>query len=220
MTDLIRYRTLPILMVLLLAWVAGEASARSEKAPTLLVFGDSLSAAYGMPAERGWVALLGPRMAERGWNLVNASMSGETTAGGRARLDAALDQHAPALVLIELGANDALRGLPIALMQANLDHMVAASKQANAEVLLVGMRIPPNYGPDYAAAFEQAFRQVSQKHGVPLLPFLLEPIALDREAFQDDQLHPTTAAQPILAEYVWKQIEPLIERAPAHRGQP
>lgn len=220
MTNVIGRRTLPILMVVVLAWLAGEVAARSEKAPTLLVFGDSLSAAYGMPAEHGWVALLAARMAERGWNLVNASMSGETTAGGRARLDVALDQHAPSLVLIELGANDALRGLPIEMMQANLDHMVAASKQADAEVLLVGMRIPPNYGPDYAQAFEQAFQQVSQKHAVPLLPFLLEPIALDREAFQDDQLHPTIAAQPILAEYVWKQLEPMLERAAPHRGQP
>jgi acyl-CoA thioesterase-1 len=178
----------------------------------VLVMGDSLSAAYGLATREGWVALMGERLAKAhpGWTVVNASISGETTSGGVSRIDAALRQHAPELVVIELGANDALRGLPIEMASANLDRMIEASEKAGAEVLLVGIRIPPNYGPDYAAALETMYVDLAKKHGTALLPFLLAPIAADRANFQPDNLHPVAKAQPQVMEHVWKALEPML----------
>jgi acyl-CoA thioesterase-1 len=178
----------------------------------VLVMGDSLSAAYGLATREGWVALMGERLAKAhpGWTVVNASISGETTSGGVSRIDAALRQHAPELVVIELGANDALRGLPIEMASANLDRMIEASEKAGAEVLLVGIRIPPNYGPDYAAALETMYVDLAKKHGTALLPFLLAPIAADRANFQPDNLHPVARAQPQVMEHVWKALEPML----------
>lgn len=179
---------------------------------TLLVMGDSLSAAYGLAAEQGWVHLLDRRLAQShpGWKVVNASISGETTAGGAARIDDALARHAPDVVAIELGANDALRGLPIEHARENLTRMIHAARTSGADVLLIGIRIPPNYGPDYAAALETMYEELASEHRIALLPFLLEPIALERDAFLPDNLHPTAAAQPQVLDHVWTRLKPLI----------
>jgi acyl-CoA thioesterase-1 len=192
---------------------AAPATAAAE-APTrnVLVFGDSLSAAYNLAAEQGWVALLDTRMRAEtpGFRMVNASISGETSAGGAARFDAALAQHRPAVVVLALGANDGLRGLPLEETRANLEGMVRTAKAAGAEVLVVGIRLPPNYGPDYTEAFYAMFGEIAAAEGAGHLPFLLEPIAFDEDAFQSDRLHPTAEAQPKLAEHVWTQLGPML----------
>lgn len=208
-----------LLTVMLLALPAQAQPARSSPAPvprterTVLVMGDSLSAAYGLASRQGWVALTQERIARvrPGWKVVNASISGETTAGGRARIARELARHRPAVVVIELGANDGLRGLPLEQMRANLDAMVKAAKASGARVLLLGMRLPPNYGRAYAQGFEQVYRTVAKQHGVALLPFFLEPVALERDAFQPDNLHPTAAAQPKLRDHVWPALAPLLK---------
>lgn len=207
----IRAERLVIVCVLLLAaLLSGPAGASTEN--KVLVIGDSLSAAYGLAAEQGWVSLMDARLRETrpGWSVVNASISGETTAGGAARIDSALALHQPALVLIELGANDGLRGLPLEQAEANLSRMVQAAQTAGARVMVIGMHIPPNYGPDYTEAFHAMFGQVTDRHGAALLPFLLEPIASDREAFLPDNLHPTAEAQAKLMEHVWPELLALI----------
>lgn len=187
-------------------------AAPAKGARTLLVMGDSLSAAYGLAPSQGWVALTADRVGKTkpGWRVVNASISGETTAGGAARIAAELQRHRPAVVVIALGANDGLRGLPLAQTRANLAKMITAAQAAKAKVLLVGMRMPPNYGPDYTRGFEQNYTALSQQYGTALLPFLLEPIALDRSAYQADNLHPVARAQPALRDHVWKALEPLL----------
>jgi len=193
-----------------LAWANIALAAASPR--VLLVMGDSLSAAYGLAASEGWVSLLGERLALKHpqWTVVNASISGETTAGGVARIDSALAQNRPALLLIELGANDGLRGLPMDLAKANLERMIVAAKAADAQVMLIGMEIPPNYGPEYTTQFRSMYRELAQRHALPLLPFLLEPIARERDAFQPDNLHPVAAAQPRILEHVWTLLEPLL----------
>lgn len=180
---------------------------------TVLVMGDSLSAAYGLSASQGWVALTAQKIAKEkpGWRVVNASISGETTAGGGARIASELARHKPSIVVIELGANDGLRGLPVAQTRTNLAKMIAAAKAANAKVLLIGMRLPPNYGPDYTRSFEQAFSDLSKQHKTAFLPFLLQPIALDERAFQADRLHPIASAQPKLRDHVWTALSPLLK---------
>ena len=200
------------LLVLALAFAAMAQPPATPAARTVLVFGDSLSAGYGMAASQGWVALLGKRLATRrpGWKVVNASISGETTAGGAARIDAALERVKPAVVVIELGANDGLRGLPLAQTRANLAAMAQASKASGAKVLLVGMRMPPNLGRAYTEGFEANYRTIAKAEGVALLPFLLEPVARDRANFQGDNLHPVAAAQPKLLDHVWKSLSPLL----------
>jgi acyl-CoA thioesterase-1 len=177
------------------------------------VFGDSLSAAYGIAAKRGWVVLLGERLRRehRDYSVVNASVSGETTAGGLARLPRALERERPAILILELGANDGLRGLPIADMERNLQAMIALGRKAGAKVLLVGMRIPPNYGPDYVGGFADAFPRVAKREGVALAPFLLAGIADDLANFQSDRIHPTAAAQPVLLDNVWRGLAPLLK---------
>lgn len=179
---------------------------------TVLVMGDSLSAAYGLSAREGWVALTAAKMESSapGWRVVNASVSGETTAGGRARIDGALERHSPSVVVIALGANDGLRGLPLAQTRANLDAMIRAAKARDARVLLLGMRMPPNLGRAYTDGFAANYTELAREHGVPLVPFLLEPIMLDRSAFQSDNLHPTAAAQPKLRDHVWPRLAPLL----------
>ncbi len=178
----------------------------------ILVFGDSLSAGFGIAVSQSWPALLGQRLQANGSaaTVTNASISGETTAGGRARLDAALAQFKPAVVILALGANDGLRGLPVAAMKENLAAMVALAKKRQARVLLVGMRLPPNYGPQYTQEFDAAFRDLARREKIALLPFLLEPIALDQKAFQTDGLHPTAAAQPKILDHVWAALKPLL----------
>lgn len=186
----------------------------AQAARTLLVFGDSLSAAYGLAADQGWVHLLGARARGAGldWRVVNASVSGETTAGGLRRLSEDLKRHQPAVVLIALGANDALRGQPIAGMRDNLEKMIRLARKARAEPVLVGLMIPPNYGIDYAAEFQGMYPALAAKHRAALVPFLLDGIADKPELFQADQLHPTAAAQPLILDTVWKTLEPLLRK--------
>lgn len=180
---------------------------------TVLVMGDSLSAAHGLRAEaEGWVALLEAKVAKArpGWHVRNASMSGETSAGGASRIFTELARTRPAVVVIELGANDGLRGLPLQQTRINLARMIGAAHGAGAKVLLVGMRMPPNLGPDYVREFDGSYPMLAKKFDVALLPFLLEPIAADRASFQDDNLHPVAAAQPKLRDHVWAALEPLL----------
>ena len=179
---------------------------------TILVYGDSLASAYGIAEKRGWVALLGERLKRErlDYSVVNASISGETSSGGLARMAKILAQHKPALVILELGANDGLRGLPVAQMKKNLSAMVQQAHKAGARVLLVGIRMPPNYGPDYTREFEAAFAELAQRHRTALVPFLFEGIGDDFGKFQPDRIHPTEDAQPILLENVWKALRPLL----------
>jgi len=186
--------------------------ASAASAPKILVFGDSLSASYGIAANRGWVTLLGERLKRErlDYSVVNASISGETTAGGVARLGKMLEAHRPAVVLLELGANDGLRGLPVAAMKKNLAAMVAMGQKAGAKVLLVGMRLPPNYGPEYTSAFDGAFAELAKAHKAALVPFLFEGFGEKRDLFLDDRIHPNEQAQPLLLENVWKGLRPLL----------
>ena len=179
-----------------------------------MVFGDSLSAAYNLNVEQGWVRILARRLeaAKSPWVIVNASVTGETTAGGLRRIAEDLRRHKPAIVLIELGGNDALRGQPIAGMRRNLEEIVRLVKQARAEPVLVGMMIPPNYGIDYAAQFSDMYAKLASKAQAPLVPFLLEGVADKPELFQPDQVHPTAAAQSRIADNVWPVLEPLLKK--------
>lgn len=182
---------------------------------TLLVVGDSISAAYGLEMERGWVALLQQRLTERGlsYQVVNASISGDTSAGGRNRLPALLQQHQPSVVVIELGGNDGLRGLPLANLQANLRAMVQLAKQQDAQVILLGMRIPPNYGARYTEGFYQVFQKVAEQESVPVVDFFLENVGGVPGMVQADGIHPTEQAQPILLDNAWVVIKKAIDLA-------
>ena len=185
--------------------------------PVLLVVGDSLSAEYGLAKGAGWVALLEKRVAAENLpvRVQNASISGDTTAGGRSRLPALLAQHKPAVVVIELGGNDALRGLPVAATRDNLSQMCAAAQKAGAKVLLVGMQVPPNYGRQYTQDFSQVFVDVAQARKVALVPFLLKGVADGPDAatlFQPDRIHPLAQAHPRLLANVWPALKPLIAR--------
>lgn len=179
----------------------------------VLVFGDSLSAAYGVPPGKGWVDLLAQRLraGEREVSVINASVSGETTQGGVTRIEDALTRHAPNVLVLELGGNDALRGLPLARTKDNLASMIAAARAHGARVLLLGMRIPPNYGPEYTRGFEELYRELHAELGVAWIPFLLEGVALDEALMQGDGIHPTAEAQPRLLDNVWPALEPLLQ---------
>ena len=189
-----------------------SSAAEQSTARPLLVLGDSLSAAYGIPVESGWVNLLGERMAKQSpsRNVINASISGETSSGGLARLDALLVEHKPALVLVELGANDALRGLPISEPTRNLGTIIEHSRKAGAKVLLIGIEIPLNYGPQYRDLLRAMYRGLATEFNVPLVPFLLDGVALDQSLMQADGLHPTSAAQPQVLETVWSVLAPML----------
>lgn len=182
------------------------------QAGTVLVVGDSISAAFGMDTRQGWVHLLDERMRNEGFEhqLVNASISGDTSAGGAARLPALLAEHQPQLVIVELGGNDGLRGLPPGQLQQNLASMIDASRGAGAKVLLLGMRIPPNYGERYTTAFAKVFDDVAADKNVPLVPFLLEGVGGIDKLMQDDGVHPAVEAQPQLLENVWPTLKPLL----------
>jgi len=175
-----------------------------------------LSAEYGLPRDSGWVKLLADKLAKLGpegaaqYNVVNASISGETTSGGRTRLPALLGQHRPAIVIIELGGNDGLRGLPLQAMRENLNAMVDASRKAGARVLLVGLRIPPNYGRDYTERFFATFADVARESKAALAPFLLDGFADQAEMFQGDRIHPTVKAQQKMLDNVWPHLQPLL----------
>ncbi|HSP57760.1 MAG TPA: arylesterase [Halomonas sp.] len=198
----------PRWLMVLLALVAAPAIAESR--PVIMIMGDSLSAAYGIEQEAGWVRLLEARLGTTA-EVVNASISGETSSGGASRLPELLGQHEPDIVLIELGGNDGLRGLPPTQFEANMSRMIEASQTADAEVVLLGIDIPPNYGQAYRNAFTDVFVRLADDYELSLLPFLLEDIALVDELMQDDGIHPTAEAQPIILDNVWPVLEPLLE---------
>nr|WP_232848530.1 arylesterase [Bowmanella yangjiangensis] len=176
----------------------------------LLVLGDSLSAAYGMKQEQGWVSLLQNSWQSKGIDVINAAISGETTDGGLARLPRLLEQHQPSHLLIELGGNDGLRGYPVDKFKANIEAMIALARQEQVVVLLQQMQIPTNYGRRYTQMFTDSYSQLAEAHDVPLLPFLLEDVALNPELMQKDRIHPNEEAQPLIAEFMRKQLEPFL----------
>lgn len=190
--------------------------AASGNPAVILVFGDSLSAEYGLPRDTGWVRLLSDRLAKEAaqYSVVNASISGETTSGGATRLPQLLRQHRPAIVVLQLGANDGLRGLSLAAMGENLSAMIRASRAAGSRVLLIGMRIPPNYGRDYAERFSGNYARLARDEKVSLVPFLLDGFADDLDYFQPDRIHPTERAQPRMLENVWPALAPLLRPRP------
>jgi acyl-CoA thioesterase-1 len=191
--------------------VVGSISAWAET-PVILVFGDSISAAFGLRVEQGWVALLQTRLKDQeyGYQVINASVSGETTAGGLARLPRALMLHHPRIVILELGGNDGLRALPIAQMRANLANMIDLATAAGAKVLLLGMRMPPNYGADFTEQFHQCYSDLAREKKLPLVPFLLQDIALSPGLIQADGIHPNELGQPKLLDNVWPSLKPLL----------
>jgi acyl-CoA thioesterase I len=205
-------------IVILMAWLialpaVGAAPAVAATAmPVVLVFGDSLSAGYGIRVEQGWVSLLAQKIEQEGYGfqVVNASVSGETSAGGLARLPRALSLHQPRIVLLELGANDGLRGLPIQQTQDNLGKMIALLQQQHITVLLLGLQLPPNYGERYTSGFAAMYRLLKEQYHVPLLPFLLENVALKPDLMQADGLHPNEAGQPLLLDNVWPTLVPAL----------
>jgi len=209
LSTMLHSRWLPVIALALTALLAGQVRAET---PVVLVLGDSLSAAYGIPVDQGWVSLLQRRLAERGFphRVVNASISGDTSSGGLNRLPAALTREHPALVILELGANDGLRGLPIPMMTANLARLIDLAQQAGAKVALAEMRIPPNYGPLYTQRFQAAFGELAQRYHLPLIPFLLDGVAGNPALIQDDGLHPRAEAQPRILDNVWPTLAPLL----------
>jgi acyl-CoA thioesterase-1 len=200
-------------MRIIFFWLILTLAGAAQAAPTILVFGDSLSAAFGIPRESGWVNLLARRLEARKppFRVVNASVSGETSAGGLTRLPEALATHRPAIVILALGANDGLRGLPTRETARNLEAMIRLAKKQGGTVLLVGMRLPPNYGGAYTRKFQALFGEVAKTGKVRLVPFLLEDMAGQRERFQADGLHPDAQAQPVLLENIWRELGPMLK---------
>ena len=196
----------------LLIALALLAPALACASPTILVYGDSLSAAYGISQKEGWVALLEERLRQKhvDYTVANASISGETSSGGASRIAATLAKAKPRIVILELGANDGLRGLPVAQMRDNLDAIVRAAQRQGSRVLLLGMKMPPNYGPQYTREFERAYADLARRRRTALVPFMLEGVAGRRELIQEDGLHPTAQAQPAILENVWKGLAPLL----------
>ncbi|TRO41161.1 arylesterase [Pseudomonas sp. ALS1131] len=197
-------------------WLSGALAlmfwAQGAVAGTLLVVGDSISAAFGLDSRQGWVAMLQERLRKEGFehSVVNASISGDTSAGGAARLSALLAEHKPELVIIELGGNDGLRGQPPAQLQQNLASMIDASQASGAKVLLLGMRLPPNYGARYTSAFAQVFADLAERKQVPLVPFFLEGVGGVPGMMQADGIHPTQDAQAVLLDNVWPTLKPML----------
>jgi len=189
-------------------------TAAADDRPVILVLGDSLSAGYGIPADQGWVARLQRRLDGEGYGytVVNASVSGETTGGALERLPRALKLHQPAIVIVELGGNDGLRGLPVTEIRLNLEGIITACRDAGAEVVLSGIRIPPNYGPQYTETFYAVYERLAEERRVPWVPFLLEGVALRDDLFQDDGIHPDLQAQPMLLDNVWPVLQTLLKR--------
>jgi acyl-CoA thioesterase-1 len=203
----------PVLLLLLLCLPG--CSLVADQPPVILVLGDSLSSAYGIDTERGWVRLLDERLQVMSYrfHVVNLSISGETTRAAEARLDAALASYRPAVVIVGLGGNDGLRGISLDEMRKNLAHLVSTSRAQGARVLLLGMRLPPNYGSYYAGKFHQVYQQVAAEQRIPLVPFFLAGVAEDRRLMQEDGIHPSAEAQPILLDTLWPYLEPLLSPA-------
>jgi acyl-CoA thioesterase-1 len=206
------FRFLHLLIVLPTLLFTHLTMAEAAPKQTILFFGDSLSAAYGIPKEQGWVNLVAQRIKDKQlpYEVANASVSGETTAGGLSRLPAALTQFKPSIVVLELGANDGLRGLPVDAMKNNLEKMIEASKQANAQVVLLGMLIPPNYGPKYTNGFKQVYLDLSQTYKTPFVPFFLDGVSGHSDLVIEDGLHPNVIAQPKILENIWPTLKPLL----------
>jgi acyl-CoA thioesterase-1 len=207
-------RFMGILLALMVAWATPLARAAGEQEPAILVFGDSISAGYGIRVEQGWVSLLGRKISQLGYGfrVVNASVSGETTAGGLARLPHALDVQQPRIVILELGGNDGLRSLPLTSTHDNLEQMIKLARQRGITVLLVGMRMPPNYGERYTSGFEKMYASLAQQYQLSLVPFLLEKTALNPTLMQADGIHPTQEGQPLLLDTVWPRLLPLLKK--------
>lgn len=188
----------------------------ANDAPTVLVFGDSLSAGYGIDLDQSWATLLQARLEQQGYEhrVVNASIGGDTTESGAVRIAQAIEAFSPSLIILELGGNDGLRGIPPGTMHANLARIVKAGTDSGAAVVMLGIRIPPNYGPRYIAEFENVFRQIATEMDIPWVEFFLEGVALNKELMQDDGIHPNAIAQPILLENAW----PIISSALAKQG--
>jgi len=185
----------------------------SASANTILIVGDSLSAAYGMPVEQGWVSLLQQRLATDydAYTIVNASISGDTTANALNRLPQALTRHQPAIVVLELGGNDGLRGLSTAEMKGNLAAMIQTVRQHDAEVLLIGVQLPPNYGPRFTQQFHAVYHELAQEYGLALVPSLVDGVGTRTDLMQADGIHPNSKAQPLIVTRVWQQLRPLID---------
>jgi acyl-CoA thioesterase-1 len=209
--------------ILLALWVAfaapaayaassSAAPAAGDREPVILVFGDSVSAGYGIRVEQGWVNLLAQKLTQLGYGfkVVNASVSGETTAGGLSRLPHALDIQQPRILILELGGNDGLRSLPLDSTRDNLDKMIQLARARGITALLVGMRMPPNYGERYTTGFQQMYADLAQHYKLPWVPFLLEKVALNPALMQADGIHPTDAGEPLLLDTVWPKLEPLL----------
>lgn len=213
-----RSRLFGFLNQFLISWVSvavfALVASTAQAEQTIVVFGDSLSAAYGIQPNTGWVALLENKLKSQNsaYKVVNASISGETTSGGLTRFDQMLKMHQPNIVVIELGANDGLRGLSLSEMQSNLNSMITKAKAKNATVMLLGMKIPPNYGIQYTQKFSAIYDDLAQKYQLSLVPFFLDGVAGNRSLVQDDGLHPTAAAQPKLLENVWPKLESLLKK--------
>ena len=209
-------RVIGILSFLWLVLPPGAARAAAPPAPVILVFGDSISAGYGIAPESGWVNLLSSRLRQEGYGfrVVNASVSGETSTGGLARLPRALAAHHPRIVIIELGGNDGLRGLPLDNTRANLDAMIGLAAHHGRSVLLLGLRMPPNYGDRYTRGFADNYAVLAHAHRVPLVPFLLEGVADQPTLMQGDRLHPNERGQPVLLDNVWPVLKPLLRVRP------
>ncbi|MCG5493775.1 MULTISPECIES: arylesterase [Ectothiorhodospira] len=201
-----------LLLIVLLFLTPVTASVADER-PTLLVMGDSLSAAYGMPTDQGWVALLESRLVEQGrdFRVLNASISGETTRGGLTRLPRLLERHEPEWVILSLGGNDGLRRIPLEEMSRNLREMIDLSQDAGAQVLLVGIQVPPNLGRHFTERFHRIYHDLAAEHDLPLVPFLLEGVALEEGMMQSDGIHPTASAQPVMLDTVWKVLGPELD---------
>lgn len=200
------------LIVAVVLCIGSHAAPAYSASKSLLVLGDSLSAEYGLPRDSGWVYLLQQqlRKEKHELTLINASISGETTSGGKSRLPSLLQQHKPAIVLIELGGNDGLRGLSLAATQANLREMMAMSAASGAKLILVGMRVPPNYGVDYSKRFAAMYQGLGREKNVRLVPFFLQGLDSTELYFQPDRIHPNQRAQPIMMDNVWQVLKPML----------
>jgi acyl-CoA thioesterase-1 len=192
--------------------VAGHAETKQAESSVIVVLGDSLSAAYGMEISESWPSLLQARLGEHGYayRVFNSSITGDTTQGGLARLPRLLEKHGPAVLILELGGNDGLRGLPLEVTRANLSSMIEQSQAAGTAVILAEMRIPPNYGRSYTEKFNAMYTDLTEKYEIRLLPFLLQDIALEEGLMQADGIHPTAQAQPAILDHVWPVLEPLL----------